>query len=80
MFLAPSLPHARALERNPEAAAAIREAGWDVALNRIIAHPGRAYGLAQALDWLASHPKVWIVRRGDMAAHWRKWHPPPGTA
>jgi peptidoglycan/xylan/chitin deacetylase (PgdA/CDA1 family) len=30
--------------------------------NRIIAHPGRAFGLAKALDWLASHPKVWIAR------------------
>jgi hypothetical protein len=32
--------------------------------------------LAKALDWLASHPKVWIARRVDIAAHWRKWHPP----
>ncbi len=45
--------------------------------NRIIAHPGRAFGLAKALDWLASHPKVWIARRLDIAAHWRKWHFPP---
>ena len=44
--------------------------------NRIIAHPGRAFGLAKALDWLASHSKVWIARRVDIAAHWRKWHPP----
>jgi hypothetical protein len=44
--------------------------------NRIIAHPGRAFGLAKALDWLASHPKVWIARRVDIAAHWRERHPP----
>jgi len=43
--------------------------------NRIIAHPGRAYGLAKALDWLAAHPKVWVTRRVDIAAHWRKEHP-----
>jgi allantoinase len=45
--------------------------------NRIIAHPGRAFGLAKALDWLSSHPKVWMARRLDIAAHWRKWHPAP---
>jgi allantoinase len=43
--------------------------------NRIIGHPGRAFGLAKALDWLASHPKVWVTRRVDIAAHWRKSHP-----
>ena len=43
--------------------------------NRIIAHPGRAYGLAHVLDWLASKPKVWITRRIDIATHWRKVHP-----
>jgi allantoinase len=48
--------------------------------NRIIGHPGRAYGLAKALDWLASQSKVWLVRRVDLAAHWRKWHPQPGAA
>jgi allantoinase len=45
--------------------------------NRIIGHPGRAYGVAQALDWLASHPKVWLTRRVDIAGHWRKQHPGP---
>lgn len=48
--------------------------------NRIITHPGRAYGLAKALDWLAGHPKVWLVRRADLGAHWRKCYPPPGAA
>jgi allantoinase len=43
--------------------------------NRIIAHPGRAYGLAKVLDWLAGNPKVWITRRVDIAGHWRKVHP-----
>jgi peptidoglycan/xylan/chitin deacetylase (PgdA/CDA1 family) len=47
--------------------------------NRIIAHPGRAFGLAKALDWLASLPKVWIARRVDIAAHWRKSHPVRGA-
>jgi peptidoglycan/xylan/chitin deacetylase (PgdA/CDA1 family) len=43
--------------------------------NRIIGHPGRAYGLAKALDWLANNPKVWVTRRVDIATHWRKVHP-----
>jgi peptidoglycan/xylan/chitin deacetylase (PgdA/CDA1 family) len=42
---------------------------------RIIGHPGRGYGLAKALDWLASNPKVWITRRSDIAEHWRKRFP-----
>jgi peptidoglycan/xylan/chitin deacetylase (PgdA/CDA1 family) len=48
--------------------------------NRIIGHPGRAYGLAKALDWLASNPKVWLTRRLDIATHWRKEHPVKGPA
>lgn len=43
--------------------------------NRIIAHPGRARGLARVLDWLASHPRVWVTRRVDIARHWKKVHP-----
>jgi allantoinase len=48
--------------------------------NRIIGHPGRAYGLAKALDWLASNPKVWLTRRLDIATHWRNLHPVTGAA
>ena len=43
--------------------------------NRIIAHPGRALGLAKVLDWLADQPRVWITRRIDIARHWKKVHP-----
>jgi allantoinase len=43
--------------------------------NRIIAHPGRAMGLARVLDWLANHPRVWITRRIDIARHWKRVHP-----
>jgi allantoinase len=35
--------------------------------------------LAKALNWLAANPKVWLVRRVDLAAHWRKWHPLPAA-
>ncbi|MBN9535347.1 MAG: polysaccharide deacetylase family protein [Alphaproteobacteria bacterium] len=43
--------------------------------NRIIAHPGRALGLARILDWLANHPRVWVTRRVDIARHWKRAHP-----
>jgi allantoinase len=43
--------------------------------NRIIAHPGRALGLARLLDWLADQPRVWVTRRIDIARHWKKVHP-----
>jgi peptidoglycan/xylan/chitin deacetylase (PgdA/CDA1 family) len=43
--------------------------------NRIIAHPGRAMGLARVLDWLANHPRVWVTRRIDIARHWIATHP-----
>ena len=43
--------------------------------NRIIAHPGRAMGLARALDWLTDQPRVWVTRRIDIARHWRRLHP-----
>lgn len=44
--------------------------------NRIIAHPGRAAGLAKLLDWVATQPGVWVCRRADIARHWVAEHPP----
>ena len=44
---------------------------------RIIAHPGRAMGLARLLDWIGNHPRVAVMRRVDIARHWRKEHPAP---
>ncbi|HEY6979573.1 polysaccharide deacetylase family protein [Reyranella sp.] len=46
--------------------------------NRIIAHPGRAMGLARTLDWLTDQPRVWVARRIDIARHWRRLHPAAG--
>ena len=43
--------------------------------NRIIGHPGRAFGLARLLDWLADQPRVWVTRRLDIARHWKTVHP-----
>jgi allantoinase len=44
--------------------------------NRIIAHPGRAAGLAKLLDWVATQPGVWVCRRAEIARHWMAEHPP----
>ncbi len=44
--------------------------------NRIIGHAGRAAGLAKLLDWIGTQKKIWVARRTDIAAHWRKEHPP----
>lgn len=42
---------------------------------RIIGHPGRAAGLERFLDYVMSHPDVWICRRLDIAQHWIAHHP-----
>jgi len=43
---------------------------------RLIGHPGRAAGLARFLDYVASHDRVWVCRRVDIAHHWHKHHRP----
>ena len=45
--------------------------------NRILGHAARAAGLEKFLDHVASHPRVWITRRLDIANHWRATHPAP---
>jgi putative urate catabolism protein len=42
---------------------------------RLLGHPGRASGLIQFLDYVASKPDVWICKRIDLARHWLKTHP-----
>ena len=42
---------------------------------RLIGRPGKIAGLARFLDYLASHDRVWVPRRVDIARHWRKVHP-----
>jgi len=44
--------------------------------NRIIGQAGRAAGLAKLLDWIGTQKGIWVARRADIAAHWRKEHPP----
>jgi putative urate catabolism protein len=45
---------------------------------RIVGRPGRAAALARFLDYVQSHPAVWLCRRVDIARHWIATHPYPG--
>lgn len=37
---------------------------------RLVGRPGRAAALARFLDYVLTHPKVWLARRIDIANHW----------
>ncbi|RSZ26455.1 allantoinase PuuE [Acinetobacter bereziniae] len=41
---------------------------------RILGRPGRFKALQRFLDYVQSHDKVWVCRRGDIAEHWFKYH------
>jgi OHCU decarboxylase len=43
---------------------------------RLAGRPGRAAALAQFLDYVQSHERVWVARRIDIARHWLKYHWP----
>jgi peptidoglycan/xylan/chitin deacetylase (PgdA/CDA1 family) len=45
---------------------------------RLVGRPGRAAALARFLDLCATHPKVWVATRLDIARHWLRKHPPSG--
>ena len=42
---------------------------------RLIGRPGRLRSLQRFLDFVLSHPDVWVARRVDIARHWREHHP-----
>ena len=44
---------------------------------RIIGRPGRIGYLERLLDRLAGDARIWVARRADIAAHWRKVRPYP---
>ena len=46
---------------------------------RVIGHPARAVGLERFLDYVMKFDDVWIARRIDIARHWIKTHPSPGS-
>ncbi|QIO07688.1 allantoinase PuuE [Acinetobacter lanii] len=39
---------------------------------RLLGRPARFKALQKFLDYVQSHEKVWICRRGDIAAHWQQ--------
>ena len=43
---------------------------------RLLGRPGRFKGLQKFLDYVQSHEKVWICRRGDIAQHWNQHFAP----
>jgi putative urate catabolism protein len=43
---------------------------------RLIGRPNRTQALARFLDYVASHDKVWLPRRADIAWHWHAHHKP----
>lgn len=45
---------------------------------RLVGRPGRAAALARFLDYVASHERVWVARRVDIARHWIRHHQPYG--
>ena len=57
------------------------EAGAPKMLNiglhcRLIGRPGRVQSLKRFLDYVRSKDGVWFATRAEIAAHWRKAHPP----
>jgi peptidoglycan/xylan/chitin deacetylase (PgdA/CDA1 family) len=42
---------------------------------RLAGRPGRAAALGRFLDYVASHDRVWVCRRIDIARHWEVVHP-----
>ena len=46
---------------------------------RLVGRPGRAAALKRFIDYVQRHDRVWLPRRADIAAHWRKTHPYDAT-
>ncbi|MDZ7810019.1 MAG: hypothetical protein U5L11_07430 [Arhodomonas sp.] len=42
---------------------------------RLVGRPGRFRALQRFLDHVASHDRVWVARRIDIARHWHERHP-----
>ncbi len=47
---------------------------------RLAGRPGRTAAVERFLDYVASHDRVWIPRRIDIARHWQATHPPGSGA
>ena len=46
---------------------------------RLLGRPGRIGALHKLLDYIQAHNRVWICRRGDIALHWARTHPPSAS-
>ena len=46
---------------------------------RLAGKPGRIAALERFLRYVADHDDVWVCRRVDIAEHWAKTHPAPGS-
>jgi allantoinase len=46
---------------------------------RLLGRPGRMKSLQKFLDYVQSHPQVWVARRIDIARHWAATHPAPAA-
>jgi allantoinase len=46
---------------------------------RLIGRPGRFPALQKFLDYVASHDRVWVARRIDIARYWKAVHPFKGS-
>ena len=42
---------------------------------RLLGRPGRFAALRRFMDYIASHERVWVCRRVDIARHWGEVHP-----
>ena len=42
---------------------------------RLVGRPGRAEALSRFMDYVLGHQKVWVCKRGEIAAHWLRIHP-----
>lgn len=47
---------------------------------RLVGRPGRAAALARFLNYVASHDRVWVARRIEIARHWARHHRPADLA
>jgi allantoinase len=45
---------------------------------RLLGRPGRIVALQRFLDHIATHDRVWVCRRIDIARHWKQTHPYEG--
>lgn len=47
---------------------------------RLVGRPARARALERFLDHVATHDRVWVARRVDIARHWWRHHLPAGAS